>query len=331
MSGAARYAARQSAHGGVAAAHGATIERSRFFASGVAVAAGPGVTTVKSSVMYVFGSPGVGLLAQPLPGSGDVTINADGITIVSPGPFNQRAAFVRTYWAPTQNADINLKNSILRGAKLEAEAAGTGHARISVSYSGLNPNLNDVHGAPNASIDLSNVGDAGFADRRLPRHSFAVRARARRDAGLRTRCPRHPLPLHAERGGARCGQNPARASGPSLGWPLRRTLGAAAAGQALYAVRQRRDAAAKRDEGRKQHPVHRQDRHGGRSGRAATAPRSPRPTRPETAPRSAVPPSSPHRAEPHPPRQPADLRALFGESSLEQPVAWPRSRTAATL
>jgi hypothetical protein len=159
-----------SAYVGVAAAHGATIERSRFLVAGVALAAGPGVTTVNTSVMHVFGQPGVGLLAQPLPGSGDVTINADGMTIVGPGHFGQRAALVSTYWAPAQNADINLKNSIIRGSKLEATAGGTGHARITVAYSDLDPIGNDLNGPPNASITLSNtsnVGDAGFADPQL--------------------------------------------------------------------------------------------------------------------------------------------------------------------
>lgn len=162
-----------SAYVGVAATHGATIERSRLLAPGVAVAAGPGVTTVNSSIMHVFGQPGVGLLAQPLPGWGDVTINADGVTIVGPGHTNQRAAFASTYWAPALNADINLTNSIVRGSKLEATATGAGHARIAVSYSDLDPSANDVNGSPNASITLSktsNVGDAGFADPKLLDH-----------------------------------------------------------------------------------------------------------------------------------------------------------------
>ncbi len=167
--GAAVRGSTLSANVGVAAAHGATIERSRFVAAAAAVAAGPGVTTVNRSLLFVFGQPGVGLLAQPV-GSGDVTINADGLTIICPGHTNQRAAFARTYWAPTVNADIHLKNSILRGGRLEAEAAGPGHATITVSYSDLDPTLNEVNGAPYASIDLSNtsnVGDAGFAGPQL--------------------------------------------------------------------------------------------------------------------------------------------------------------------
>jgi hypothetical protein len=160
-----------SANAGVAAAHGATIERSHFLTSGVAVAGGPGVTTVNSSVIQVFGQPGVGLLAQPL-GSGDVTINADGVTLVGAGlgHVNQQAARVSTHWAPAQNAHIGLKNSIIRGGNLEATATGTGHATITVSYSDLDPGANEVNGPPNATIDLSNtsnVGDAGFADPQL--------------------------------------------------------------------------------------------------------------------------------------------------------------------
>jgi hypothetical protein len=160
-----------SAATGVVAFHGATIERSRFLASGLGIGAGAGVTNIRSSIIQVFGQPGVGLLAQPISGSGDVTINADGLTILGPLIHsNERAAWVSTYWAPAQNADINLKNSIIRGSYLEARAAGPGHATMTVSYSDLDPSANEVHGPPYASINLSNtsdVGDAGFADPQL--------------------------------------------------------------------------------------------------------------------------------------------------------------------
>lgn len=162
-----------SAQDGVLAAHGATIERSRFFASGFAVGAGAGVTTVKSSVIHLFGfgQAGAGLLARPLAGSGDVTINADGVTIIGPPVHStQSAASVTTSGAPAQNAHIDLKNSIVRSCTLAATAQGTGHATIAVSYSYLNPSAIKVQGPPNASIDLSNtsnVGDPGFADPQL--------------------------------------------------------------------------------------------------------------------------------------------------------------------
>jgi len=99
-----------SAPAGVVAFHGATIERSRLVASAFGVAAGAGVTNIRSSVIQVFGQPGIGLLAQPISGS-DVTINADGLTILGPTIHsNLRAAWVSTHWKPAQNADINLKN-----------------------------------------------------------------------------------------------------------------------------------------------------------------------------------------------------------------------------
>lgn len=156
------------AYAGVVSTHGATIERSRFATGGVALVGGAGVTTVKSSVMYVAGQPGVGLLVNPLLGS-DATINADGMTIVGPGRSLSRAAAVNLNFAPAQNGDINLTNSIIRGSRLEVLAKGDGHATISLSYSDLEPGTNDINGAK-ASINeanMSNVGDAGFADPKL--------------------------------------------------------------------------------------------------------------------------------------------------------------------
>ena len=153
-------------YAGVASSHGGTIERSRFATGGVAVVGGAGVTTVKSSLMFAFGQPGVALLANPI--LGDATVNADGVTIVGAGRALSQAAFAATNFAPTGNAYINLTNSIIRGSRLEATAPGPGHAKISVSYSDLEPGSTDVDGI--ASIDLvnmSNVGDAGFADPKL--------------------------------------------------------------------------------------------------------------------------------------------------------------------
>jgi hypothetical protein len=156
------------ANTGVVAAYGGTVQRSRFVASGAALVGGRGVTTINNSSMLVFGQPGVGLLVNPIPGS-DATINADGMTIVGPGHFNTRAAMANTSFGPAQNADINLTNSIIRGAKLEVTAPGPGHGTIAVSYSDVEPGGNEING-PNASIteaNVSNVGDAGFVDQQL--------------------------------------------------------------------------------------------------------------------------------------------------------------------
>jgi hypothetical protein len=150
---------------GVASAHGGTIERSRFVASGVAVVAGGNVTTVNSSVVRLGGLSGVGIYASPQPGS-PATINADGLTIVGPGHASIHAAVANTYSAPAETADISVTNSIIRGSSLVATASGAGQARIAISYSDLEPGGNEINGL-NASIteaNMSNVGDAGFAD-----------------------------------------------------------------------------------------------------------------------------------------------------------------------
>ena len=158
-----------SAYLGLASRHGGTIERSRFVPSGIAIVAGGGVTTVTSSFMYVAGQPGVGLYANPQPGS-PATIDADGLTIAGPGHSTTRAAMAGTTSAPAENAQINLTNSIIRGSRLEAYAAGTGQARIAISYSDHPAGTNELVGAPNGSIteaNVSDVGDAMFVDQPL--------------------------------------------------------------------------------------------------------------------------------------------------------------------
>lgn len=150
---------------GVASAYGGTIERSRLLTGGVGVVGGRNVTTVRSSVIQMGGTPGVGLLANPLPGSPS-TINADGITFVGPGHNSTRAAMVNTLAAPGENADISLTNSIIGASSLEVNATGAGHATIAVSYSDRDPIPNEINGT-NAKIsesNMSNVGNAGFAD-----------------------------------------------------------------------------------------------------------------------------------------------------------------------
>lgn len=148
---------------GVTSAHGATIERCRFL-SGVAVVGADNVTTVKNSVMRV-GQGGVGVYASPQPGS-SATVNGDGLTIFGPGRASSRAAVATTIADPAQNADVTMRNSIIRGGRLSAFAKGTGHARIAISYSDVEPGTDEIIG-PEASLtgaNVSDVGEAGFVD-----------------------------------------------------------------------------------------------------------------------------------------------------------------------
>ena len=123
------------------------------------------MTTITSSFMRFVAQHGVGMLASPQPGS-PATINADGMTIVGPGRSASRAAAATTFGAPAENGDVNLTNSIVRGSSFEVNASGAGHATIAISYTDLDPGDNEFHGA-NGKIteaNMSNVGDAGFAD-----------------------------------------------------------------------------------------------------------------------------------------------------------------------
>jgi len=151
----------------LSSAYGARIERSRFVTSGGGVIAGRNLTTIDNSVIVV-GQNGVALAANPQPGS-PATLNADGITILTPDHISTRAVWAATPAAPAENAQVNVRNSIIQGGKFEASAMGAGHAGIAISYSDLDPGGDEINGA-NASITEShttNVGDPGFADPQL--------------------------------------------------------------------------------------------------------------------------------------------------------------------
>ena len=88
------------------------------------------------------------------------------MTILGPGRSASRAATVTTLSAPAEDGDVNLTNSIVRGSSFEVNASGAGHAKIAISYTDLDPGDNEIHGL-NGKIteaNMSNVGDAGFAD-----------------------------------------------------------------------------------------------------------------------------------------------------------------------
>jgi len=147
---------------------GGTIERSRLIGTSAGVAAQRGATTLDRSVVRVTEGNSVGVYASAASGS-HTTLNADGVTIVGPGLANTDAADVFNGFAPAEAADLSLTNSIIRGFEhpLRADVAGSGQAKIAISYSDYDPSGNATSGGPNAVIaeaNASNVGDAGFVD-----------------------------------------------------------------------------------------------------------------------------------------------------------------------
>jgi len=148
--------------------YGGTVERSRLIGTGAGVAARRGVTTLDRSVVRLTKGNGVGVYASAASGS-HTTLNADGVTIVGPGLANTDAADVFNGFAPAESVDVSLTNSIIRGFEhpLRADAAGSGQAKIAISYSDYDPSGNATSGGPNAVIaeaNVSNVGDALFVD-----------------------------------------------------------------------------------------------------------------------------------------------------------------------
>jgi hypothetical protein len=147
--------------------HGGTIERSTLVAGGAGVGANAGLTTIDTSLIRMTLGDSVAIYAGPNPGA-DVTVNADSDTIIGPGQPDSEAVDDFTNFAPTQNVDLNIRNSVFRGVTRAANAVatGSGHAKINISYSDYDPAGNLAQGA-NASVtqtNVSNVGDAGFVN-----------------------------------------------------------------------------------------------------------------------------------------------------------------------
>jgi hypothetical protein len=150
---------------------GVSIERSRVLAYDVGVQADRDVITISDSLIHLMGysNVGTGIRADTQSGSGtNVTVKADGVTISTPSFSNYGGVSASTFDAPGLSAEVDLTNSVVRGAPtaLSAYAFGMGGATVKAAYSDYDPAENK-HLGGSAHIDesnVSNVGDAGFAD-----------------------------------------------------------------------------------------------------------------------------------------------------------------------
>jgi hypothetical protein len=164
--GAAVRRSALSAWSGVRSGYGGTIENSRVTTSGVGVSAHRGATTVRSSAIRLTEPVSVGIYGSTSPGY-DVSVNADGVTIIGPGTPDTSGVEAFTNFAPTQSVKLSLTNSIIRGVSnaLVAIKAGAGPATIAASYSDYDAGGNSSSGGATISeTSVSNVGDAGFSD-----------------------------------------------------------------------------------------------------------------------------------------------------------------------
>ena len=143
------------------------IDRTRISGGSAGVDTFAGTTTITSSLVQASAASGSGLATITQSGT-HPAIHADGVTIIGPAAGTGSGASVSTNVFPAESSDIMLKNTIIRGFghALRATANGAGTGVISTSFSDYDPSANLATGA-NASLaetDVTNVGDAHFAD-----------------------------------------------------------------------------------------------------------------------------------------------------------------------
>jgi hypothetical protein len=153
---------------GIASAYGGVVERTGMKTTTRGVSAWRNTTTIRSSIIRVDNPAATAIRADVAPGA-DTTVVADGVNIVGPGGPSAVGLRADTAFAPTQSAEIILRNSLLRGfaTALWAEAGGgPGTARIVATYSDYDGGGNQA-GDQNEILSessVTNVGDVGFED-----------------------------------------------------------------------------------------------------------------------------------------------------------------------
>jgi hypothetical protein len=142
-----------------------SIEQSLVTGFYAGVRAYGGATSITSS--RIAAGEDFGLSAESYAGVPETTIDAVNVTIVGAGVGY--GAMASTDFDSGVSAAIRLTNAVIRGfpSALHASAPGAGHAAVAASYSDYDPSGNGTSGGANAAItatNVSNVGDAGFAD-----------------------------------------------------------------------------------------------------------------------------------------------------------------------
>jgi hypothetical protein len=145
----------------------ATIARSRVSGQ-TGIAAYAGTTNISQTIVRYTDWDGNGIAVATQP-SADTIANVDGVVVIGPGNGSNGAIGAGTALFPSRSVDVNVVNSVVRGAPVPFAlgAAGPGHGKLSVSYSDFDPAGDDVYGAA-ATVALAhnlNTGSAaGFED-----------------------------------------------------------------------------------------------------------------------------------------------------------------------
>jgi hypothetical protein len=144
-----------------------TVDRSRITGGDVGmIARGPDIT-VRNSLVRQTDTFGALLKAETRSGT-DTKLTADGVTLVGQATPDVSGIVATTGDHPAQSIDVDVSNSLIRGAANSLAAAtpgiDAGTAKIHTSYSDYDPAGNLAFGATIDSDHATNVGDAGFVD-----------------------------------------------------------------------------------------------------------------------------------------------------------------------
>src|SRR3954464_2597766 len=144
----------------VMSVYGGSIERSWLTGDDYALFARGGTTSIENSMVRVNSASGTGIGAFAL-GSPHVVVNADGLTMFTGGFGGAHAGVhAEAYDVAGETVDISLKNSILRGFAIPAEAVATGAGAATIQTSWSDYDASKTQATGNATVSKSHISNA---------------------------------------------------------------------------------------------------------------------------------------------------------------------------
>src|SRR3954451_2829163 len=149
-----------SARTGVMSVYGGSIQRSWLTGDDYALFARGGTTSIENSMLRVNSASGTGIGALAL-GSPHLVVNADGLTMFTGGFGGAHAGVhAEAYDVAGETVDISLKNSILRGFAIPAEAVATGAGAATIQTSWSDYDASKTQATGNATVSKSSISYA---------------------------------------------------------------------------------------------------------------------------------------------------------------------------
>src|SRR4051794_12046485 len=149
-----------SARTAVMSVYGGSIQRSWLTGDDYALFARGGTTSIENSMLRVNSASGTGIGALAL-GSPHLVVNADGLTMFTGGFGGAHAGVhAEAYDVAGETVDISLKNSILRGFAIPAEAVATGAGAATIQTSWSDYDASKTQATGNATVSKSHISNA---------------------------------------------------------------------------------------------------------------------------------------------------------------------------